>query len=193
MTLSEGINLKGTPAYIPGHTRDDFPQFFVERGYKVGAEIGVLSGEFSEKICKAGLRLYSIDPWVGFKGQGVGQKSHDKQEEIYQFAKNRLAPYDCTIIRKTSMDALQDVREQLDFVYIDGDHNFKHVAEDIYEWSRKVRSGGIVSGHDYWHTGPNAHNIVCQVDAVVDAYTKLFGIENWWIIDRTKSWFFIKP
>ncbi len=48
------------------------------------------------------------------------------------------------------MDALEDFEDNsLDFVYIDGDHNFKHISEDIYEWTKKVRSGGIVSGHDY--------------------------------------------
>ena len=56
MQILDGLKLKGTPAEIPDCGRDDLPQFFVEMGYKVGAEIGVLRGEYSEKLCKAGLK-----------------------------------------------------------------------------------------------------------------------------------------
>ena len=100
------------------------------------------------------------------------------------------------------MDAVKDFEnESLDFVYIDGDHNFRHTAEDVYEWSKKVRKGGAVAGHDYWNTPPYAQNVVCQVEAVVDAYAKLFEIKNWYIFKRDNtndqglkypSWLWIK-
>jgi len=64
MKLIDGIKLKGKPAEIPDCTRDDLPQFFVDMGFKVGAEIGVARGKYSEKFCKVGLKLYSIDPWL---------------------------------------------------------------------------------------------------------------------------------
>ena len=51
------------------------------------------------------------------------------------------------------MDAVVDVAdESLDFVFIDADHKYVSVCEDIREWSKKVRIGGIVSGHDYYKT-----------------------------------------
>ena len=92
------------------------------------------------------------------------------------------------------MDALGDIPDgSLDFVYIDGDHNFRHVAEDIFEWSKMVRSGGVVSGHDYWNTPPFARNTICQVKAVVDAYVKLFEIDLQVIKgDKFPSWLWIK-
>ncbi len=48
------------------------------------------------------------------------------------------------------MEAAEDFEDNsIDFVYIDANHGFKYVAEDLWEWSKKVRSGGVISGHDY--------------------------------------------
>jgi len=198
--IMDGLGLKGLPAEISGASREELPQFFVERGYKVGAEIGVYLGEFSAKFCKAGLKMYSIDPWMSFEGQGRREKLQEVQDGYYETTKKNLAPYpNSTIIRKTSMDAVKNFKDgSLDFAYIDGDHTFRFVAEDVYEWTKKVRSGGVVCGHDYWHTPPTANNVLCHVDVIVDAYVKLYGIENFYIFGREKaewrkpSWMFIK-
>lgn len=216
MNLQEGIKLTGSPAIIPDCSRDELPEFFKELGFKVGVEIGVLKGAFTEKFCKAGLKMYAIDPWRAFGGQGRTQKIQSRQDFSYEHTCGVLAPYMqdgiCAIVRKTSTDALKDFKnDSLDFVYIDGDHTFPHIAEDIYEWSKKVRSGGIVSGHDYFNTIPTARNILCHVKVVVDAYTRLYHIQNWWLFGQTKirtgssmfeeekkndryySWMFFKP
>jgi hypothetical protein len=183
-------------------TRDDLPQFFVDKGYKVGAEIGVYKGEFTEKFCKAGLKMYAIDPWMAFDSQGRTQRVQERQNFLYEHTKRFLAPYpNCVVLRATSEDALYLVKDgSLDFVYIDGDHTFKHVAHDIEEWSKKVRKGGIVAGHDYYCTSVGANNVIMQVKHVVDAYCKTFGIENLVVFgkdDSTKdnsypSWYFLK-
>ena len=47
-------------------------------------------------------------------------------------------------------DAVKDIEDSsLDFVHIDGDHSYDFVMQDIILWGRKVRIGGIISGHDY--------------------------------------------
>lgn len=189
MRLIEAVQqLRGCPATVPDCSRDDLPNLFVSMGYKVGAEIGVYKGEFTEKFCKAGLKMYAIDPWHSYAGSGRTQRDQDRQNFLYEHTKRTLAPYnDCTIIRKASMDAVREFKDRsLDFVYIDGDHSFKHVAQDIYEWTWKVRIGGVVAGHDYYCTSPEARNVVCHVGAVVDAYVKAFGIDNWYIFGRSK-------
>lgn len=207
MKLSEGIKEKGTPFEIPDCSRNGLPEFFKERGYKVGAEIGVYKGEFTELFCKEGFdKVYAIDPWVGFSGQGRSQKLQDRQDFLYGHAKRTLEPYNnVEIIRATSMDAVKDFKNNsLDFVYIDGNHNFRYIAEDIYEWIWKVKPGGIVSGHDYFCTIPEARNILCHVGVIVDAYVKCFNIKNFYTFGRSKpleeetqndkylSWMFIK-
>lgn len=205
MTLLEGIQQEGKPFKIPNSSRDDLPPFFVEMGYKVGAEIGVHRAEFTEKLCKVGLEIHGIDPWMGFSGQGRTQQVQYTQDGYYEEAKKILIPFEnCTIVRKTSMDALEDFKDgSLCFVYIDGNHDFRHFAGDIYEWTKKVKIGGVVSGHDYFQTPPFARNVVFHVKPIVDAYIKLFEIENFYLCGGTKgtrhgdpdqyhSWFFIK-
>jgi hypothetical protein len=78
-------------------------------------------------------------------------------------------------------------KESLDFVYIDGNHTFRYVAEDIVEWEKIVRPGGAVAGHDYYNTATNAKQVICEVRCVVDAYIRAKGIENWYIFGRKKA------
>jgi len=205
MKLVDAVQqLKGAPAIIPDCHRDDLINFCVGKGYKVGAEIGVYKGAFTEKFCKESIYMYAIDPWIAFSGQGRSQKRQERQDFLYEHTMRTLSPYkNCTIIRKTSMDALKLFRKKsLDFVYIDGDHFFTSVAQDICGWEQKVKPGGMVVGHDYFNTGPVARNIVCHAGVVVDAYTKAFGINNWYIFgkmeqlitrdDKYHSWMWIK-
>ena len=188
MTLKEGIKNLGSPFTIPMCSRDELPAFLKERGCKVGAEVGVYKGHFTEKFCKAGLTMYAIDPWKAFTGQGRTQNLQDRQDFLYAHTHRVLSPYsNCTIIRKTSLDAGRTFsNECLDFVYIDGDHSLRAVIDDILTWHSKVRVGGIVAGHDYFCTDPNARNIVCQVKPAVHACVEVLGIKNWYIFGRSK-------
>ena len=206
MKIIDGLKLKGRPAEIPDCSREDLPKFFKEMGYKVGAEIGVFKGNFTKLLCKAGLRMYGIDPWASMDDYSPGDSGFQEREDyIFNKATNNLASYhDCTIIRKTSMEALKDFEdESLDFVYIDGNHNFKHVAQDLFEWSKKVRKGGALAGHDYFYSPVFDHWCVCQVAYVVDAYTRAFRIDQWYLLGRKsalpgekrdphRSWMWIK-
>lgn len=38
--------------------------------------------------------------------------------------------------------------DSLDFVFIDADHSYEAVRKDILTWSKKVREGGMICGHD---------------------------------------------
>jgi len=94
------------------------------------------------------------------------------------------------------MDALEDIPdESLDFVYIDGNHSLPYITQDIYEWNRKVRVGGIISGHDYFISSHNPYWIrICHVKYAVDACAKIFEVKNLYILnkDRHPSWMWIK-
>lgn len=188
----EGVKKFG----IKNISRDDLPQFFIDLGFKVGAEIGVYKGEFSQKLAKAGLSLYAIDPWKVYDDfpHPRGQKRLDF---LHEHTKRVLAPYPtCTVIRKTSMNALKDFKdESLDFVYIDGNHDFKYIAEDLYEWTKKVKVGGIVSGHDYTFIESSTGKLNKTVANVLDAYIEAFKIPNLQILakDQFPSWLFFKP
>lgn len=193
MKLIDYLKYKGSPYVIRRGYRDDLPQMFVDLGYKVGVEVGVYQGAFSEKLCQAGLKLYSVDPWVAFSGQGraVLQQSH--QDDNYELAKEKLSKYDCTIIRETSMDAVKKFRNRsIDFVYIDGDHTLPHIINDVWWWTPKVRAGGMVAGHDYYCTKTYARSKLVHVKPAVDVIAAVTGIENFWVLRVCRSWMWFR-
>lgn len=209
MLDKNSLKLKGQPVEIPDCSRDDLPQFFIDTGYKVGVEVGVYKAEFTEQLCKVGLKVYGIDPYEAYDDYKTSPKYNrfqKRQDFLYGHAQRVLAPYkNCETVRKTSMEAVRDFEDgSIDFVYIDGHHGFKYVAEDIWEWSKKVRKGGMVSGHDYGDYLTSALDpYVIHVRYVVDAYTKALKINNWYVLGRDKkvegerrdgwrSWFWFK-
>lgn len=186
MKLIEAIKEHGHPFTVPDCSRNELPDFFKEMCYNIGVEVGVWEGEFTERFCKVGLKMYGIDPWMT-----VGREQ--QQNNRYGRVMVRLAPYDCKIIRKTSMEGVKDFAdESLDFVYIDGVHKYKNVYEDIVEWAKKVKKGGAISGHDYLCTDPATkgvpikYQLHLQVQAAVDRYIEENGIEDFYIFGRTK-------
>ena len=53
-------------------------------------------------------------------------------------------------IKKTSVEAVKSFADGiLDFVFIDGDHNYETVKQDIILWPPKLKGGGILCGDDY--------------------------------------------
>ena len=62
---------------------------------------------------------------------------------------------------------------------------------------KKVKSGGIVAGHDYL-ISPRAHKLL-QVTSAVHGYTDAFGIKPWFVVDKGDfpdnpgSFFWVKP
>ena len=203
MELLEGIRtLQGCPASIPDCSREDLPKLFKQLGFKVGVEIGVFRGMFTEILAKSGLRIYGVDPWRVYKNYG-NLKDQKRYEKLYEEAMRRVAPYpNVTIIRKTSMEAVDDFKDgSIDFVYIDGNHRFRYIAEDIYEWAFKVKDGGIICGHDYAPFKRRYLNCGCQVKEIIDAFVESYDIENFWALcrrrggeprDSFRSWLIIK-
>ena len=54
------------------------------------------------------------------------------------------------IIVDTSINASKQFeKESIDFVFIDGDHSYESVKNDIKYWEPKVKENGLIIGHDY--------------------------------------------
>jgi hypothetical protein len=79
-----------------------------------------------------------------------------------------------------------------DFVYLDADHTYKGAAKDIELWYPKVRSGGILSGHDYKNKRIRP-GIVCGVVQAVDEFVSKNKLEFTIGHGRCPSWFVLKP
>lgn len=206
MKLLDAIKLTGKRVEIPDCGRDDLPQFFKDMGYKRGVEIGVYKGDYTVKLCESGMEIMGIDPWVAYGDFSRGEnKAQDRQDFLYQHALGVTSKYPkCKLIRKTSMDAVKDFElESIDWVYIDGNHGFKYVAEDLWEWTKRVRKGGVVSGHDYALTKDANDKYSYHVKYAVDGFTEAKGIKDWYVLGRRetikgesrddcRSWMFIR-
>ena len=170
------------------YKRTRLGELFADAGYTEGAEVGVRKGKFSRVLCEANpeLHLFCVDPWMPYGGRKYTQ---ERQDGLLAECKKLLAPYNVTIIRKTSMEGVKDIKEKsLDFVYIDGNHLFDFVMEDIIHWSRRVRSGGIVACHDF-HFGSNV-----EVVEAVNAYTRANHIDPWYVTKESQpTAYWVKP
>lgn len=175
-----------SPVRCPGFRRKHLPALFREMGLVRGAEVGVREGVFSEALCRGipDLDLLCVDLWDAYYHFGSAEGRRH-----YETAVARLAPYNARLVKATSMAGAALVEDgSLDFVYIDADHRFDYVMQDLIEWSKKVRPGGIVSGHDYYRFR-NA-----GVVPAVDTYTHCHYIEEWYICDEKEaSFFWVRP
>lgn len=180
------------PVRIKGFKRGHLAHLFAELGYKHGAEIGVAEGKFSLFICQANPSLerhWCIDLWDTYYRGNTKLKNREMQDDAYAQAVNNLKDYPVEFIRESSATAHRHIKdESLDYIYIDGDHSFDYVILDLIFWSRKVKPGGIVSGHDaYRFRGAGV------VDAV-SVYTHCHQVHEWFVCDeREVSFFWAKP
>jgi hypothetical protein len=190
-------NLGDEPPYLRVRRRRRFfPRMFTRLGYTCGAEIGVESGEFAEILCRAGLKLYAIDPWLCYGYYETTHAHQGRMDERYERTLKRLAPFDCEVMREFSHEAAEKFEDgSLDFVHIDGNHDEENAYRDIEVWTPKVRVGGIISGHDYFNSRNHAR---CRVKDAVDRWVGEQGIGPWFLImarngrPPTPSWFWVK-
>ena len=108
--------------------------------------------------------IHCVDHWYG---DPVLNPSGAELEDVYQgFLKNLKemgSPDNVTVHRKSSIEASETfLDESLDFIYLDGSHDFDSVHRDLLAWWPKIKDGGIVSGHDY--SSGNFPGVVAAVD-----------------------------
>ena len=183
--------------------RHNMYELLAELGFKVGCEVGLFRGRNARAMFRAipGLRLYGIEPYAD-QPYSTRHKTVPRYERNRRMMTDRLKDSNITVIEKFSETAVQDIPyDSLDFVYIDGDHSYDYVMTDIILWSRRVRPGGIVSGHDYILPGDYRHKFDINVKDAVDNYTAIHKIDNWYLTDKKgainksdkcPSWFFVK-
>lgn len=161
----------------------------------MGVEVGVAKGEYSEIILQEGqiTTLYGVDPYTPHRGY-QDYTRETTFANLFEAATERLKDYpNYHFIPEYSMAAVKRFKPgELDFVYIDADHSYKAALEDITEWAKKVRRGGIVAGDDYERNSSNDHYEVTR--ALFD-YAEIAEISKIFIYSyrRPYNWMFYKP
>ena len=177
-----------------------------------GVEIGVFKGDFSKNILTNwNGTLYMVDVWRPLGGEYEDSSNHSEHKDAYQQTMDNIRGFEDRgiMIRGTSKvtsEIFED--ESLDFIFIDANHAYDFVVEDINLWFPKLKKGGIFSGHDYinmdWYNDPNfapngkdkyiysynldgseIYNGVFGVNVAVDEFCE----ENGYDVNVTKEWF----
>lgn len=183
-----------------------------------GVELGVYLGEFSKEILNVwGGTLYMVDVWnnVAYGYNDAANNSVDAHNIVRQAMENiKGLEGRAIMIRASSINAAQIFEdESLDFVYIDANHAYEYVVQDIALWLPKVKPGGFLCGHDYikmdWYNDPKfapngkdkfiytngffngVFGVNPAVDEFVSKYDYILAVtDEWfgtWIVNKEKD------
>lgn len=149
-----------------------------------GVEIGVSIGQNAESILETLNihKLFLVDPYIPFTQGGTARTVYASYHAV---AKERLVRFkDKTVfIQKTSIDAVDDIPNDLDFVYIDGNHDYSFIKDDIKHYYPKVRIGGVIGGHDFDRYWLGVKKAVAEFVHANDL-TLHTEISDWWVIKK---------
>ena len=129
--------------------------FITQFNWKIGVEVGVNEGENIFEIAKnnSKLKIYGVDPYKIQKENILYNEVYtDKSLNIIKrkTLKEALKYLNVEIIIDTSFNVSKQFdKESIDFVFIDGDHSYGSVKDDIKYWEPKVKENGLIMGHDY--------------------------------------------
>lgn len=130
-------------------------------------EIGSWKGRSTKALAGATSGVvYAIDHWMGQStnnihgGRGATNIELDVKgsEAVYaEFCSNlkeEIALSKVVVIRASSMDAAQVFKslskdKKADMVFIDADHDYDRVKDDIRGYQPLLSSGALLCGHDY--------------------------------------------
>ena len=117
----------------------------MKKGGKV-AEVGVNRGDFSELILKITEpeQLHLIDIWNSVMYPGSLLK------EVYARFKKPVDGGKVQIHHMLSTEAANDFENgYFDWIYLDANHSYDSVSEELAKYAPKIKHDGIIAGHDY--------------------------------------------
>jgi hypothetical protein len=146
---------------------------------EVGSWKGKSAAYMAVEIVNSGknIKFDCVDTWEG-------SVEHTGMQEIvngtlYETFINNISPIKEVInpIKMTSVEAAALYEDaSLDFVFIDADHTYEGVKQDIIAWLPKLKNGGILAGHDYGRS--SVSQAVNDVLGVYD-YADLWDNDCW--------------
>jgi len=167
--------------------RDMIPAMLKQIGLNnTQIEIGVWKGDNLWLMHEAGpKRLIGIDLWA------EATYPRENGEGLYERVLARFNQTAVTILRGSSVKQSESFApESVDYVYLDAGHTYDDIISDITAWWPKIRSGGMLAGHDY-AIGPAHRN-----RGVIEAVDEFRESNNHALFHTTKekncSWMVLK-
>jgi len=131
-----------------------------ERNIEIFAEIGVYIGRLIKRIFadqnnrKMLKEYWAIDPWTLYPPSHPPYTEEEWIKMYENVCKVMVEYKQLRVLKFTSVKAASLFPDKyFDFVYIDANHSYKTICEDIHAWLPKIKDGGIMGGHDYNYKG----------------------------------------
>lgn len=156
------------------------------------------------KLADKQLKVYCIDPWGarpennpgmfdpehGAKGHiepQVHAEHHNSLFETFAYfvERTRLSPDPLRVMRMESLEAAEFFKgipngaDNIHFCFLDDDHSYDYVIQELRVWTPLIRTGGIIAGHDFTE----------EFSGVIKATGEYFGeLEKKVSVECGRSW-----
>lgn len=153
---------------------------FVEIGSWKGKSSAYMAVEIANS--NKDIKFYCVDTW-----QGSQEHKDFDLSGLYETFICNMKPLEEYYfpLKISSVEASKKFKDNsLDFVFIDGSHEYEDVKQDILTWLPKVKDGGILAGHDFYL---ESHDYFPGVrKAVKETLGKVFSDETCFIYYKNK-------
>jgi len=146
----------------------------------VGVEIGTGFGENALSLLHelSIEKLYCVDPFVPYD-DGVDKNQADYSSKSECTLKLLSRYKNVSFIRKDSSEAVKEICETVDFVYVDGNHAYDFVLADLENYYPIINERGVIAGHDLdWPSVRKALNDFCKMSKI----TPILWPPDWIIV-----------
>jgi hypothetical protein len=138
-----------------------------DNDFKKVAEVGIGYGTHAKYVLKTTNveKLYLVDPMKYYPNDGfaadvmnqIPEIPENNFNELHNLIQEYLSEYKDRFewFRQESLSITNEQipNESLDCVFVDADHSYQAVKNDLDFWWNKVRQGGQILGDDYWMDG----------------------------------------
>jgi predicted O-methyltransferase YrrM len=137
-----------------------FSTIIKENDYKLCAEIGIGYGFHAKEILDNTNidHLYLVDPSKDYKDSFADDvRNNGGFDALVSHIKDHLSEHKdrYTWYKKDSLNVTNDEINDgsMDAIFIDADHSYQAVKDDLSFWWKKLKVGGQLLGDDYWMVG----------------------------------------
>lgn len=146
----------------------------------VFVECGAWLGKSSSYLCDKNhknLQIYIVDTWAGASNELNSTQRLATQKDIYNIFLENMGTRKFAAIKKDGIEASNSFQDKsCDIVFIDMEHTYNAVKNDIKAWLPKVKAGGYIAGHDYTHLW---QGVVDAVNEIFDKHSIIVMGDCW--------------
>lgn len=145
-------------------------------------ELGAWLGKSSSCLCDLATtqNIFIVDSWLGSESERSTTHKLAVEQDIYKIFLDNMGDRRFTPMRMTSREAADLFEdESVDAAFIDLEHTYEAVKEDISLWLPKIKADGFLAGHDYSPGWPGV------IQAVDELLPDRLIVEDCWLFYKT--------